>query len=58
LNPPRCAFCRAVIGAMPRGSRFQAFDQQLDRAGYMWVHIQPIDARYPIGWVLSSYISC
>jgi hypothetical protein len=48
----------AVIGAMPRGSRFQAFDQQLDRAGYMWVHIQPIDARYPIGWVLSSYISC
>lgn len=48
----------AVIGAMPRGSRFQAFDQQLDRAGYMWVHIQPIDGRYPIGWVLSSYISC
>jgi len=48
----------AVIGAMPRGSRFQAFDQQYDRAGYTWVHIQPIDGRYPIGWVLSSYISC
>ncbi|QJQ32358.1 hypothetical protein GV829_07755 [Sphingomonas lacunae] len=48
----------AVIGAMPRGSRFQAFDQQYDRAGYIWVHIQPIDGRYPIGWVLSSYISC
>lgn len=48
----------AVIGAMPRGSRFQAFDQQYDRAGYTWVHIQPIDGRYPIGWVLSSYIAC
>lgn len=48
----------AIIGAMPRGSRFQAFDQQYDRAGYTWVHIQPIDGRYPIGWVLSSYIAC
>lgn len=48
----------AVIGAMPRGARFQAFDQQYDRAGYTWVHIQPVDGRYPIGWVLSSYISC
>lgn len=48
----------AVVGAMPRGARFQAFDQQYDRAGYTWVHIQPVDSRYPIGWVLSSYISC
>lgn len=47
-----------ILGGMPRGSRFQAFDQQVDRAGYTWVHIQPIDGRYPVGWVLSSYISC
>ncbi len=48
----------AVVGAMPQGSRFQAFDEQYDRAGYIWVHIQPTDPRYPVGWVLSDYIFC
>lgn len=47
-----------IIGALPRGSRFQAYDTQYDIYGSTWVHVQPVDTRYPVGWVSGNHIAC
>ena len=47
-----------IIGGMPRGARFQSFNEQYDRSGYLWLQIQPVETRYPIGWVSGDHVSC
>ena len=47
-----------IIGGMPRGSRFQSFNEQYDRSGYLWLQIQPAETRYPIGWVSGDHVIC
>ena len=47
-----------IVGGMPRGARFQAFDTQYDNQGFLWAHIQPVERRYPVGWVSADHVSC
>lgn len=47
-----------IVGAMPRGARFQAYGNSLIAAGYTWIQIQPADFRYPSGWVAVEHIIC
>jgi hypothetical protein len=47
-----------IIGGLPRGARFQAYDTQYDGYGALWVHVQPVDSRYPVGWVSDDHIAC
>lgn len=47
-----------IVGAMPRGARFQAYGNSLLAAGYTWIQIQPADFRYPSGWVAVEHIVC
>lgn len=54
----RTAPAGRIIGGLPRGSRFQAFNEQYDRTGVLWLQIQPVETRYPVGWVSADHVSC
>jgi hypothetical protein len=47
-----------IIGGMPKGARFQAFNSAFDPAGAEWYQVQPFETRYPNGWVSADYIAC
>ena len=47
-----------IIGGLARGSRFQTFNQQVDRQGNLWYNIQPVETRHPIGWVSADHATC
>ncbi|MEY2927076.1 MAG: hypothetical protein RL367_1553 [Pseudomonadota bacterium] len=47
-----------IIGGMPKGARFQAFNSETDPAGAEWYQVQPFETRYPNGWVSADFIAC
>ncbi|MES2097587.1 MAG: SH3 domain-containing protein [Pseudomonadota bacterium] len=47
-----------VIGGMPAGARFQAYNGQHESDGSQWLMIQPVETRYPTGWVSGDYVVC
>lgn len=48
----------AIIGGMPRGARFQAYNGEHGADGTEWLMVQPAETRYPIGWVSAAYVVC
>jgi hypothetical protein len=48
----------AIIGGMPAGARFQAYDGEHEADGSLWLRIQPVETRYPTGWVSGDYVLC
>ena len=48
----------AIIGGMPRGARFQAYNAEHETDGSEWIMVQPVETRYPMGWVSSDYVIC
>jgi hypothetical protein len=48
----------AIVGGMPKGARFQAFGNESDPAGAEWYQVQPVETRYPNGWVSADFIAC
>jgi hypothetical protein len=47
-----------IIGGMPAGARFQAYNGQHESDGSLWLMIQPVETRYPTGWVSGDYVVC
>lgn len=47
-----------IIGGMPAGARFQAYNGQHESDGSLWLMIQPVETRYPTGWVSGDYVLC
>lgn len=47
-----------IIGGMPPGARFQAYGGDYDAAGTFWVQVQPVEQRYPVGWVSADHVAC
>ncbi len=47
-----------IIGGMPRGARFQAYNGQHESDGSYWIMVQPVESRYPVGWVSGDYVVC
>lgn len=47
-----------IIGGMPPGARFQAYGGDYDNAGTYWVQVQPVELRYPVGWVSADHVAC
>jgi hypothetical protein len=47
-----------IVGGMPKGARFQAFNNEYDDAGGEWYQVQPFETRYPNGWVSAAFIDC
>lgn len=47
-----------IIGGMPPGARFQTHDGDYDEEGTYWVQVQPVEQRYPVGWVSADHVAC
>ena len=45
-----------IIGGMPYGARFQVLSW--GSPNDEWIQIQPLETRYPVGWVSANHIDC